>query len=241
MRSGDETSRIPTYTTWPAPTGGAASSPALRGSARTFRRGLWAEAWRWALTGSLFAVVAAGLLGLSLFAAIYWQVRSEQSGRVNTIVVFGAAQYNGAPSPVLEARLDEALAAYHEGVAPLIVVTGGRQSGDRFTEAESGRDYLTAHGVPRSAIALENRGTDSWESLQGAATLLRKRSLGRVLLVSDGFHLFRVKAMARYLGLIPTARPAVQSPIKQDSRDEIDYMVREEAALLKFLWDRHGL
>jgi uncharacterized SAM-binding protein YcdF (DUF218 family) len=152
-------------------------------------------------------------------------------------VVLGTAQYNGRPSRVLRARLDETLAAYREGVAPLVVVTGGGLAGDAFTEAEASRDYLVDRGVPEGAILLENEGGDSWESMQGAADLLESRGLSRVLIVSDGFHLFRLKVMARELGLDAVARPATGSPIRQNSGTEFDYVVREAGGIVLFMWD----
>ena len=152
-------------------------------------------------------------------------------------MVLGTAQYNGRPSPVLRARLDEALAAYREGVAPLVVVTGGGLPGDAFTEAEASRDYLVDRGVPESAILLENEGGNSWESMQGAADLLEAEGLSRVLIVSDGFHLLRLKLMARELGLEAAGRPAEESPIRKNSATEFDYVVREAGGIVLFVWD----
>jgi uncharacterized SAM-binding protein YcdF (DUF218 family) len=141
---------------------------------------------------------------------------------------------------VLQARLDEALAAYRAGVAPLIVVTGGRQEGDRFTEAESGRNYLVDRGVPERAILLENEGRSSWESMQGTGRLLEERGVKRILLVSDGFHLFRLKLMARHLGFTAFGAPATDSPIHRDSGLEFDYVLREAGGVIAFLWQHPG-
>jgi uncharacterized SAM-binding protein YcdF (DUF218 family) len=201
---------------------------------RRFRRGWWAESWRWA-----FVLVITGGLALafflgSLIAAIYWQARTDGSRPVDAIVVLGTAQYNGKPSPDLKARLDEALAAYKEGYAPYIVVTGGKLEGDAYTEAETGQIYLTDHGVPESAILMETEGNDSWQSMQGAADMLKQRGLKRVLLVSDGFHIFRLKLMARELGLTAFGRPASDSPIKRNSRNELDYVIREAGGAIVF-------
>jgi uncharacterized SAM-binding protein YcdF (DUF218 family) len=183
------------------------------------------------ITGAL----AVALLGASLLAAIYWQARSDQSGSVDAIVVLGTAQYNGRPSPALKARLDEVLLEYKAGMAPYIVVTGGKQPGDAFTEAEASRDYLIEHGVPESAILMESEGRDSWQSMQGAAEALEQIGAERILIVSDGFHLFRLKMMARELGFAPIARGAEASPIRPNSANELDYIVREAAATVVFL------
>lgn len=190
------------------------------------------------LVGLLTAGLGVVLGASALLAAIYWQARHDQTRPVDAIVVLGAAQYNGTPSPVLRARLDEVLAAYREGVAPLIVVTGGKQPGDQFTEAEASQQYLTDQGVPASAILLENEGRNSLQSMQGAARLLHARNVSRILLVSDGFHLFRVKLMARDLGLTPFGRPARHSPIRPWSSREVDYVVREAAGVVQYLWNR---
>jgi uncharacterized SAM-binding protein YcdF (DUF218 family) len=182
--------------------------------------------------------VAAAFAGSALMAAIYVQARSDQTRPVDAIIVMGAAQYNGRPSPILRARLDEAFAAYREGVASLIVVTGGRQQGDQFTEAEASRDYLVERGVPAGSILLENDGHNSWQSIQGAADLLEARQLSKVLLVTDGFHLFRVKMMAKDLGLKPFGRPADDSPIQENSGREFSYAVREAGGVVAHLLGR---
>lgn len=184
---------------------------------------------------AIFAVLGSGLLGASLVAMIYRQARTEQARPVDAIVVLGTAQFNGRPGRVLQARLDRALAVYEDGLAPLVVVTGGRAPGDAFTEAEAARDYLRERGVPEEAIRLENEGRDSWSSMQGVASLLGELDLRRVLLVSDGFHLLRVKLMARDLGLVPFGT-AAESPIWSGGGREFSYVVREAAGVVAHLW-----
>jgi uncharacterized SAM-binding protein YcdF (DUF218 family) len=200
-----------------------------------WRRPLWSEAWRWTLTVVLFAMIASISLALSLLLAIFWQARVNQAQPADAIVVLGAAQYDGRPSPVLQARLDTALLAYQQGLAPVIIVTGGRQAGDRFTEAETSQAYLVEHGVPSSAILLENQGHSSWESMRGVAKILDREGMRQVLLVSDGFHLFRLKVMARELGITAYAVPAQASPIRQGSSLELSYIVREAGGVVAFL------
>ncbi|MDP9365487.1 MAG: YdcF family protein [Chloroflexota bacterium] len=185
---------------------------------------------------AVFLVLGTGLLGVSLVGAIYWQARADQARPVDAIVVLGTAQFNGRPGRVLQARLDRALAAYERGLAPRLVVTGGRAPGDVFTEAEAARDYLLQRGVPEEAILLENEGRDSWGSMQGVASLLGDLGQRRVLLVSDGFHLFRVKLMARDLGLVPFGAAAPNSPIRQGGPGEFSYVLREAAAVVVHLW-----
>ena len=206
------------------------------GRKRRRRRSLFAEVFRWLLTGLVFLALAGVVLMASLVAAIYWQARTDQTRPVDAIVVLGTAQFNGRPGRVLQARLDRALEVYETGDAPWVVVTGGRAPGDTFTEAEAARDYLLEQGVPAEAILMENEGRDSWESMRGVAALLGDLGLSRVLLVSDGFHLFRVKLMARDLGLTAFAAPAPESPIRRGGGREFSYVVREAAATVVHLW-----
>jgi len=121
--------------------------------------------------------------------------------------VLGAAQYDCVPSPVLEKRLDHALALYEDGVAPRIVVTGGKRAGDRCTEAEAGALYLLDHGVPDENIMREVKGTNTWESIAASAAFLGDRGYDRVVLVTDDYHALRVRAIADELGLEPVVSP----------------------------------
>jgi len=214
------------------PVGTPESTPGRAGPRRR-RRSLWGEAWRWAATLLLFVVVAGALVGVLLVAAIYRQARTDQAGPADAIVVLGTAQWNGQPGPVLRARLDHALNLYRQGLAPLIVVTGGSMPGDAYTEAEAAAGYLIEQGVPPGAILLENEGRDTWESLRGVARLVAEADLGRLLFVSDGFHLFRVKLMARDLGLAAVASPAPDSPIRVGGPAEFAYVVREAGGVVE--------
>lgn len=205
------------------------------------RRSWWGEAWRWLLTATLFAGLAAALVGGGLLLAVLRQARLDQARPVDAIVVLGTAQWNGQPGPVLRARLDHALALYRRGLAPAIVATGGRAPGDAFTEAEAARDYLLEQGVPPGAILMENAGRDSWESMRGVAALLEGAfgSPGAsVLLVSDGFHLLRVKLMARDLGLAAYGSPAPDSPIRPGGPGELAYAVREVGGIVEHVLRR---
>lgn len=127
--------------------------------------------------------------------------RSDQARAVDAIVVMGAAQYDGRPSPQLAGRLDHVVTLYSEGFASLVVVTGGKQPSDRFTEAEASRDYLLERGVPASAILLESEGHSTYQSMEGVAELLASRGLRRVLVVTDPFHSLRSRMIAEDVGL----------------------------------------
>jgi uncharacterized SAM-binding protein YcdF (DUF218 family) len=158
-----------------------------------------------------FGLAALGVLGALYLAVTFIQVwstaRADHAGPADAIVVLGAAQYDGAPSPVLRARLDHAVALYRDGHAPLIVVTGGRQEGDRFTQAAAGYRYLRDQGVPDERLLLEVDGTSTYTELAATARILRSRGLDRVVMVSDGYHSRRLLAIAAEVGLDGAVSP----------------------------------
>ncbi|MDQ4134196.1 MAG: YdcF family protein [Actinomycetota bacterium] len=179
-------------------------------------------------------IVAALLVLLTLYFAVtfiqVWMAsRRDAAQPAQAIVVFGAAQYDGRPSPVLKARLDHAMDLYRRDLAPVIVVTGGRQPGDRFTEATASANYLIERGVPDDDILREVSGTSSWQSLAATAAFLEDRQITKVLLVSDPFHAMRIVAMADELGLDAHSSPAPDSPIQ--GLTAAKYMLRETAAV----------
>ncbi|MDQ4096286.1 MAG: YdcF family protein [Actinomycetota bacterium] len=177
--------------------------------------------------------VLAALVLVAYLAFTFFQVwaasRRDDARPAQAIVVLGAAQFNGVPSPILKARLDHAYDLYERGLAPVIVVTGGKQPGDQFTEATSSADYLLAKGVPDEDILREVSGTSSWESLAAASSFLKDRDIRSVLLVSDPFHSFRIDAIAEELGLQSHASPTRSSPITGFSVAR--HLVRETAAV----------
>lgn len=142
------------------------------------------------------------------FVQVYRSSRHDGARAADAIVVLGAAQYDGRPSPVLSDRLDHALALYEEGTAGTIVLTGGRREGDRFTEATAGYNYLRERGVPDEALLKEVGGTSTYESLTAAARFLREAGMTEVVLVTDGYHAYRVGAIADELGLDASVSPS---------------------------------
>jgi uncharacterized SAM-binding protein YcdF (DUF218 family) len=144
------------------------------------------------------------------FVQVWRASRADHARTADAIVVLGAAQYNGRPSPVLEARLAHALALWKRGIAPKIVTTGGNRPGDRYTEASTGASYLIGHGVPESAIQLETQGATSWESLAAAVRFLRKEGSTDVVLVSSPWHALRTEEIADEVGLHGHASPAAE-------------------------------
>lgn len=147
------------------------------------------------------------------------------------IVVLGAAQYDGRPSPVFQARLDHAIGLWRAGHAPRLVMTGGRQEGDRTTEAATARAYAIAAGVPAEAILMESRGRSTLESLESVATILREEGVGATLFVSDRSHMLRVVRMAKDLGIGAYGSPAPRSPADATLARRIEATLHELGAL----------
>lgn len=162
------------------------------------------------------------------FVMVYRASRHEGARAADALIVLGAAQYNGRPSPVLRDRLDHALTLYEAGLAAHIVVTGGRQEGDVFTEATTGYNYLRARGVPDEALLKEVGGHNTYESLAASALFLRERGLTDVVLVTDGYHALRVRAIAEDLGLRAEVSP---TETRLSRASELRQILRETAAV----------
>lgn len=163
--------------------------------------------------------VAVLLFGAVLYVvaniAQVWVVgRSDQARNVDAIVVMGVAQYDGRPSPQLQARLDHVLALWGTGVTQLVITTGGNQPGDRFTEARASADYLIAGGVDETSIAMEDTGSTSLQSLRGVAEIMKSRNLESVLIVTDPYHALRSRLIAQDLGLVAYVSPTPSSMVR---------------------------
>lgn len=182
-----------------------ADGPGLaRTRARSHRR-------RWIVRLLLAAIVLLAAYLLLTFAQVFAASRSDDRNRTDAVVVLGAAQYDGSPSPVLRRRLDHALDLYRDGVADRIVLTGGKQSGDRFTEAYAGYRYLTGRGVPGDHLLVVTDGSSTWDSLRAAERVLSREGLERVTLVSDPYHSRRLEGVAGEIGLDATVSPSGSS------------------------------
>lgn len=173
------------------------------------------------------AVLTAALLWAGSVAAVVRVGARDDRPPSDAIVVLGAAQYAGRPSPVLRARLDHAATLFAEGIAPVVLLTGGRGEGDTTSEAAVGRRYLLARGLPDSALLLEPEGRTTAASLAAAARLLQARGAQRVVLVSDPFHALRARVVAARLGLAAVASPTRSSPILARSWREWRYIAGE--------------
>lgn len=181
------------------------------------------------LKGRLLALLVAlvPLLWTALVVAVILYGRREEARAADAIVVLGAAQYVGRPSPVLRARLDHAVELWRKGLAPRLVLTGGTGMGDTTSEAAVGRRYVMQRGVPDSVILLENEGMTTSQSLHGVAALLAGEDGKRVILVSDPFHMLRLSILARRYGLEPYPSPTKTSPISANTLERWKYVLSE--------------
>jgi len=167
------------------------------------------------LTGRLARVLVGGLVAVwaaSILAVVVWS-RRDDARPAAAIVVLGAAQWAGRPSPVLRARLDHALALWRAGLAPVLILTGGRGTHDTITEADVGRAYVLREGVPAGVVLTEARGRTTNESMRGVATLMQARGAHDAILVSDPFHMLRLELVSGQLGLTAYTSPTRTSPI----------------------------
>jgi uncharacterized SAM-binding protein YcdF (DUF218 family) len=186
-------------------------SPAVRRFLRVLR----------AIAGAIVTIWIVAVIAVVVAA------RSDQHPRSDAIVILGAAQYVGRPSPVLQARLDHGAELWRAQTAPLVIVTGGIGTGDTTSEAEVGRRYLLAAGVADSAILLERAGRTTGQSMRAVATMLRERRLQTAVLVSDPFHSLRLRILALRHGFSATTSPTRTSPISRNARTQWRYVLGE--------------
>jgi len=189
------------------------------------------------ITASVFLTIVV-LWGISMAAVLAWS-SMDQARPADSIVVLGAAQYDGRPSPVLKARLDHGIDLWNRKMGKVLVLTGGQARGDTTSEAAVGRAYARKKGVPDNAILLENQGRTSRESMLAVAKILEERGIRTAILVSDPFHMLRLSIMGRRFGLIPYTSPTRTSPISPNREKRWRYMVSESwKAPLAFLFER---
>ena len=182
---------------------------------------------------TLGAATLAGVLAIAAATTfrIWDQGARDEARQVDAIVVLGAAQYDGRPSQILEARLAHAVDLYEAGLAPILVVTGGKRAGDRTTEAAVARTYALERGVPDEAILAEDQGRTTLESMENVAALFRERGLESALFVSDRTHILRVLRIATDEGLEAWGSPTTTSPIERNVMWQLEATVHELGAL----------
>jgi uncharacterized SAM-binding protein YcdF (DUF218 family) len=179
-------------------------------------------------------VIWAGWMG----AVILWSMM-DQARPAGSIVVLGAAQYDGRPSPVLRARLDHGIDLWNRGMGKLLIVTGGRGEGDTTSEAEVGRAYARKRGIPDTSIIMENNGRTTRESMLGVSVILGGRGINSAILVSDPFHMLRLSILGKRFGIITYTSPTRTSPISPNREKRWRYMLGESVkAPLAFLFER---
>ena len=179
-------------------------------------------------------VAAVAVTGYATYR-IWDQGNHDERRPADAIVVMGAAQYDGTPSPVFAARIDHALDLFRSGIAPRLIVTGGKQEGDRTTEAASARAYAIERGVPADAILAEDASRTTYESIRGVATLMAEHDLESAVFVSDPSHMFRVLWMARDAGIEAHGSPTLTSPVERDPVARLDAIVHELGAVAMYL------
>ncbi len=194
-----------------------------------------ARALGWVLVAAvLICVVVPGFIAFRV-----WHVaRVDDRTPADAIVVLGAAQYNGVPTPVFQARLEHAAALYEQGIAPQIITVGGNQPGDLYTEAGAGRAYLTQLGVPPEAILAVETGSNTVGSLEAVAQTVRDQGGESVVLVSDPTHSYRSRMMARDVGLEAWTSPTRHGPAVWTRENQISNIIRETGAVLWYQYHR---
>jgi uncharacterized SAM-binding protein YcdF (DUF218 family) len=189
---------------------------------------------RLAVAGGIAAVAATGFVTYRI-----WEQGTHDDRRpADAIVVMGAAQYDGRPSPVFAARIDHAIELFHEGIAPWLIVTGGKQQGDRTTEAATALAYATARGVPAEAILVEDESRTTLRSIRGVASLMDRQGLSSAVFVSDPSHMLRVLRMASDAGVTAYGSPTTTSPVERDLSARVDAIVHELGALAVYVVGR---
>ncbi len=183
---------------------------------------------RWLVSLLLVTVLA---VPAGTWAWVWYVARQDERTPSDAIVVLGASQYNGVPSPVFEARLRQAQVLYLEGVAPVIVTVGGKLPGDNFTEAASGRDWLIEVGVPGAQIIAVEEGRDTLQSIDAVAEVFEANSWDTAILVSDPWHSLRSERMAAAHGIEAGTSPSRSGPAVIERRTQLWYITRETAAL----------
>jgi uncharacterized SAM-binding protein YcdF (DUF218 family) len=187
----------------------------------------------------LLEVAILGCIGIAVIAGyasyrIWSQGQRDDQRAADAIVVMGAAQYDGRPSPVFAARIDHAIELYRAGLAKHLIVTGGKAAGDRTTEAASARLYAIARGVPADAILAEDSSRTTLESIHAVGDLLRSHGLANAVFVSDRPHMLRVLRMAADDGIAAWGSPTQTSPLEHDLTAQLDATLHELGALAQY-------
>jgi uncharacterized SAM-binding protein YcdF (DUF218 family) len=191
-------------------------------------------------------VVAAALLLLVLIVAavgtqVWWTARSDDRRTSDVILVLGASQFDGRPSEVFSARLAHAKSLYDAKVAPRLVTVGGSRPGDRFTEAAAGKAWLVEHGVPADDVVAVETGSNTLQSMTAAHSRMARDGWDTAVVVTDPWHSYRARAMARDAGIDAVTSPARTGPAVRTRGVELRYIARETGAFLSYKIFRHSV
>jgi uncharacterized SAM-binding protein YcdF (DUF218 family) len=190
---------------------------------------------RWAARTGAALVLLAVLLLLVTATRVWWTARQDDRRPSDAIVVLGASQFDGRPSSVFTARLDHASELWEDGVAPRVITVGGNQVGDRFTEAEAGRNWLADHGVPAERVVAVGTGTDTLSSIRAVADTMKEQGWTTAVIVTDPWHSLRTRTIARSQDIDAVTSPTRQGPAVRTRETEVRYIARETLAYLYFL------
>jgi uncharacterized SAM-binding protein YcdF (DUF218 family) len=182
---------------------------------------------KYGLWVALGLIVVGLLYGWSLYRDIRKLAEEDQTHAADAIVILGAAQYNGRPSPVLKARLDHARDLYRRGYAHAIITTGGYGPDPNYSEAQVGTEYLVQQGVNANSIITEQGSVTTRDSIRASVALMKSNGWSHALVVSDGFHLYRIKKMFEDSGMVVYTSPAPESPIESDPTQRYWHSLRE--------------
>jgi uncharacterized SAM-binding protein YcdF (DUF218 family) len=188
----------------------------------------------WILLILLVSLSGFAFLEVSLYKSIRRQAADDEAQPAGAIVVFGAAEYNGRPSPVYKARLDHVFYLEERDFAPLVITTGGSGGDPRFTEGGVGRDYLIQQGVAARKILAETHSETTFQTVKAVTQILKARGKSTCVAVSDGFHLYRIKLLFSSFGITAYASPAPASPLEAEPFPRALYSLRE--LLIIDLW-----
>lgn len=182
-----------------------------------------------ALIGSIFLLLS------MLCYHVYRQGETDEATKADVIVVLGAAQWGGQPSPVFKARLDHAIYLYEKGYAPVLILTGGVGEGESLSEAEVARNYVLRHSVPESVILMEQEGRTSLQSIMAARHIMDQQGMSSAILVSDPFHMMRILKMAKGTGIEAYGSPTKTSPISRNKQVEFRHVLGESVLYAEYL------
>lgn len=180
---------------------------------------------------AVLAGITIGIIGwiAGRIIAVGW---SEGAKNADVIVVLGAAQYDGVPSPIFQARLDHAADLYNQKYASLIITTGSGLAGDLYSEAQAGKTYLINKGIPAAKIMVDDASSTTKQNLTRVASIAKEQGLESIIIVSDPFHLYRARIIAEDLGLSVFTSPTRTSPIEKKRRTLVQFIAREVVLIL---------